>query len=119
LAASFAIAAVVLLPVFIASGLWWTTPSGFVLILWLGLAATTVAYLLFGVGLTVLQPGHIATLNLAEPVVATMLGLLLLSETLGLRGWVGSALVVVALALLGFAGRTKSGRAQRKVQASV
>jgi len=119
LAASFAIAAVILLPVFVASGLWWATPSGFALILWLGLVATTVAYLLFGVGLTVLQPGHIATLNLAEPVVATMLGLLLLSETLGPRGWVGSALVVIALALLGFAGRSRSVRSQRKAQAAV
>ncbi len=119
LAASFAIAAVVLLPVFVASGLWWATPSGFALILWLGLVATTVAYLLFGVGLTVLQPGHIATLNLAEPVVATMLGLVLLSETLGPRGWVGSALVVIALALLGFAGRSRSVRSQRKAQAAV
>jgi DME family drug/metabolite transporter len=119
LAASFAIAAVMLLPVFVASGLWWATPSGFALILWLGLVATTVAYLLFGVGLTVLQPGHIATLNLAEPVVATMLGLVLLSETLGPRGWVGSALVVIALALLGFAGRSRSVRSQRKAQAAV
>jgi DME family drug/metabolite transporter len=119
LAASFAIAAVILLPVFVASGLWWATPSGFALILWLGLVATTVAYLLFGVGLTVLQPGHIATLNLAEPVVATMLGLVLLSETLGPRGWVGSALVVIALALLGFAGRSRSVRSQRKAQAAV
>jgi drug/metabolite transporter, DME family len=114
LAASFAIAAVVLLPVFVASGLWWATPSGFALILWLGLAATTVAYLLFGVGLTVLQPGHIATLNLAEPVVATMLGVLLLSETLGPRGWVGSVFVVVALALLGLADRGAQSRARKK-----
>ncbi len=116
LAASFAIAAVVLFPVFVASGLWWATPSGIALILWLGLATTTVAYLLFGVGLTVLQPGHIATLNLAEPVVATMLGVLLLSETLGPRGWVGSVFVVVALALLGFAGR--DSRARRKAELS-
>jgi drug/metabolite transporter, DME family len=119
LAASFAIAAVVLLPVFVASGLWWATPSGFALILWLGLVATTVAYLLFGVGLTVLQPGHIATLNLAEPVVATMLGLVLLSETLGPRGWVGSGLVVIALALLGFAGRSQSVRSQREARTTV
>lgn len=118
LAASFAIAAMILLPVFVASGLWWTTPSGFALILWLGLAATTVAYLLFGVGLTVLQPGHIATLNLAEPVVATILGVLLLSETLGPRGWVGSGFVIVALAALGFAGRGAQSRARREAELS-
>jgi DME family drug/metabolite transporter len=48
-----------------------------------------------------LQPGHIATLNLLEPVVATVLAVAVLGETLGASGWVGVILVVVALAVLG------------------
>ena len=71
--------------------------------LWLGLVATTVAYLLFGIGLRELQPGHIATLNLFEPAVATLLGVLVLGETLGAVGWIGCLLVLAALALLGIA----------------
>lgn len=102
LASSFTIGAVVLLPAAVTSS-WWWSPSGVVEVLWLGIAATTVAYLLFGVGLRELQPGHIATLNLLEPAVATLLGVVVLGETLGALGWVGCLLVFGALALLGVA----------------
>lgn len=101
LAASFSIGAVLLLPAVFAAGAWWLNPSGIALILWLGLIATTLAYLLFGVGLAALQPGHIATLNLAEPVVATILGVLILGERLPAAGWIGCALIIVALGILG------------------
>ena len=100
LAASFSVGALVLLPAAVAST-WWWSPSGVVAVLWLGLGATTLAYLLFGVGLAALQPGHIATLNLLEPAVATLLGVLVLSESLGVMGWIGCILVLAALALLG------------------
>lgn len=105
LAASFALAALVTIPIFAMSGIWWFNPTDIALLLWLGLVATTLAYLLFGIGLRTLQPGHIATLNLAEPVVATLLGVVVLGEVLGGRGWVGCLLIVVALAILGFSDR--------------
>ena len=101
LAASFAVSGVLLIPVFLASGTWWMSWSSMLLILWLGLATTTIAYILFGMGLRVLQPGHIATLNLAEPVFATLLGVFVLGETLGLLGVLGCALVIVGLGVLG------------------
>ena len=100
LAASFTIAAVLLLPAAVTST-WWLTPSGVVAVVWLGLFATTLAYLLFGVGLRLLQPGHIATLNLFEPAVATVLGVVVLGEVLGAGGWIGCLLVLGAIALLG------------------
>jgi DME family drug/metabolite transporter len=99
LAASFAIGAVVLIPALAST--WWLTLPGVAEVLWLGLATTTVAYLLFGIGLTVLQPGHIATLTLLEPAVATLLGVVVLGEPIDALGWLGCLLVVVALALLG------------------
>lgn len=102
LAASFSIGAVLLLPAAVTST-WWMSPSGVAAVLWLGLVATTVAYLLFGIGLRELQPGHIATLNLFEPAVATLLGVLVLGESLGAVGWIGCLLVLAALALLGIA----------------
>ena len=77
--------------------------SSMALILWLGLATTTLAYVLFGVGLRSLQPGHIATLNLAEPVFATLLGVFVLGEVLGGLGVLGCLLVIVGLGLLGVA----------------
>jgi DME family drug/metabolite transporter len=62
-----------------------------------------VAYLLFGLGLKVLQPGHIATLTLLEPAVATILGVVVLAEPISATGWIGCLLVIGALALLGIA----------------
>jgi DME family drug/metabolite transporter len=82
---------------------WWLAPGGIVVVLWLGLATTTVAYLLFGVGLKVLQPGHIATLTLLEPAIATVLGVVVLGEPVAAVGWIGCLLVFGALALLGIA----------------
>ena len=101
LATSFSVGAVILVPFVVLAGLWWLTPEGIAMVLWLGLIATTLAYLLFGVGLAVLQPGHIATLNLAEPVVATVLGVLILGERLPVAGWIGCVLIIIALAMLG------------------
>ncbi|MFY9330995.1 MAG: EamA family transporter [Candidatus Nanopelagicales bacterium] len=116
LAASFSIAALVSVPAFVMGGLWWWNPQGLLLIGWLGLVTTTLAYVLFGVGLTILQPGHIATLNLAEPVVATLLGVAVLGELLGAVGWLGCGLVVVALALLGVGSRGRTQNTARLAQ---
>ena len=102
LAASFSIGALVLLPAVFMST-WWMTSSGVVEVIWLGLVTTTIAYLLFGMGLRVLQPGHIATLTLLEPAIATMLGVVVLREPLSLIGWIGCLFVMGALALLGVA----------------
>lgn len=107
LAASFSIGAVLLLPAAVTST-WWFSAAGVVEVLWLGLATTTAAYLLFGVGLRTLQPGHIATLNLFEPVVATILGVVVLGEFLGGTGWLGTVLVLAALALLGLSESRRS-----------
>jgi drug/metabolite transporter, DME family len=115
LASSFAIGALLLLPAAVTSA-WWVSVDGAVAVLWLGLGATTVGYLLFGVGLRDLQPGHIATLNLFEPAVATVLGVVVLGESLGPAGWVGCLLVIVALALLGVAeGRGDRLRSDEEV----
>jgi drug/metabolite transporter, DME family len=109
LAASFAVSGVLLIPVFVVSGTWWMSWSSVLLILWLGLATTTLAYILFGVGLRFLQPGHIATLNLAEPVIATLLGVIVLGEILGPLGALGCLLVIIGLGALGVSeGRSTS-----------
>lgn len=111
LAASFAIGAVLLLPA-AASSTWWVSMEGIVAVLWLGLATTTGGYLLFGLGLRALQPGHIATLNLFEPAVATLLGVVVLGEVIGFAGWIGCLLIVCALALLGIAESREGSMAE-------
>ncbi len=104
LTAAFVLGALLLLPL-LSQAEWVLSGSGLLLASWLGLAATTVAYLLFGLGLPVLQPGHIATLTLLEPVGATLWGVLLLGERLTLLGWLGCALILVALIVVGVKDR--------------
>jgi drug/metabolite transporter, DME family len=70
-------------------------------VLYIGLATTALGYILFGNGLTHLSPGTVSTLTLAEPVLATVLGVFILSEPMNLLGWVGCATIISALALLG------------------
>ncbi len=62
---------------------------------WLGLVTTGVAYVLFARGLRLLPAGTVGTLSLTEPLTATALGLLLLDERLA-PGAVAGALVLVA-----------------------
>jgi DME family drug/metabolite transporter len=102
MAAAFGLGAVVLLPVLLVAGVrWLLTSDGIAVALWLGLVTTTIAYLLFGRGLHRLRAGPVATLVLAEPLVATLLGIGLLGESLGAPGWLGALLLAAGLMLQG------------------
>jgi len=97
----FALAGLVALPWWWAGDRSWLgEPSGVVAWLWLGLGATTLAYLLLGVGLARLRTSTVATLTLAEPVTATVLGVVVLSERLTPSAVLGVLLLGVALAVL-------------------
>lgn len=100
LAASFSIGALILLPFLLLDAHWLTSPKGIGLALWLGLASTTLSYFLFGIGITHLAPGVVATLLLSEPFVATMFGVFLLNEPMALRGWFGCFLIVTGLVMV-------------------
>jgi DME family drug/metabolite transporter len=77
--------------------------GGWTLAGYLGLVTTTIAYLLFGRGLAVLAAGPVTTLVLAEPLVATALGVGVLDERLPALGATGAGLVLAGLALQGVA----------------
>lgn len=97
--ALFGWAAVASLPLLLLSDpSWLATSNGALLALWLGVVTTTVAYVLFGWGLARLSPATVSTLTLAEPLTATLLGLLVLGETLDATATAG--LVVLALGIL-------------------
>ncbi|HIE62483.1 MAG: EamA family transporter [Actinobacteria bacterium] len=97
--AVFGVAAVVSLPLLLATSPGWLfTPAGLALALWLGVVTTAVAYLLFGWGLRRLAPTTVATLTLAEPLGATLLGVWVLHEHLTVASAIG--LVVLALGLV-------------------
>ena len=105
---AFALGAALLSPVVLvalASGHlgWLTSGRGIAMVAWLGIAPTALAYVLFGRGLQVLAPASVSTLTLAEPVVAAVLGVVVLDEHLTLAGVFGALLVIAGLALLALA----------------
>ena len=58
--------------------------------------------MLFGIGLKQLSASTVATLNLAEPVVAALLGVFVVGEVLSGSSLFGAALIVIALSLLSY-----------------
>lgn len=108
LAASFSFGAVLLLPFLFLDSSWLFTGKGIALALWIGLAATTLSYVLFGVGITHLAPGVVATLLLSEPAVATLLAVFVLDEPMAARGWIGCFLIVVGLVMVSINEQRKS-----------
>jgi DME family drug/metabolite transporter len=108
MARAFGVGAVLLLPVLVfGRSDWLVTPGGATLALFLGLVPTAIAYLLFARGLRSLSPGETATLTLAEPVTATVLGAVVLGEHLGGPALAGIALVLSGLMLLAAPGRRR------------
>ena len=113
MASAFGLGGVLLLPVLLTQPLGWLAgPGGVALAGYLGLVTTALAYVLFGRGLAVLPAGPVTTLVLAEPLVATALGVALLDERLAGLGVAGAALVLAGLVLQGAAaGRRPGARA--------
>lgn len=109
--ALFGLAAAVAAPLLVLTApTWILTTSGILLVLWLGLVTTAVAYLLFGWGLARLPAPTVATLTLAEPLGATVLGLLLLGESLGASGTSGLVVLAVGLTVLSVGTRAAAPR---------
>lgn len=100
-AAAFGLGAILLLPVFAFSdGAWLASPRGVAVALVLGLVATALPYLLYMRALRLVPVNTAVTLALAEPMTASLLGVLLLGERLPPLGWVGVGLVFVGLLVL-------------------
>lgn len=80
-AVTFALAALLLLPVWLLQDMsWLATSRGLLVALELGVVTTAVAYLLYARGLLQVPLATAVTLTLAEPVTAAMLGIFLLGE---------------------------------------
>jgi len=102
MAAAFGLGGLLSLPLLASQPLGWATSTdGVLLALYLGLVTTTLGYLLFVRGLAVLPAGPVTTLMLAEPVVATALGVTVLGERLTLLGALGGVLVLIGLLVQG------------------
>ena len=99
---SFVLGGVLLLPLLVGQPLAWVaTPSGIALVLYLGVATMALANVLLTRGIHGLRPGPTATLMLTDPVVATMLGVLVLGEALTPVAALGVLLVLAGLVAQG------------------
>lgn len=109
MAAMFGLAALLLLPGLAGADVGWlATAPGIAAAIWLGLGATTAAYALFALGLRGATVGQAATMGLAEPATATVLGVLVLGERPPVPAWIGVILVALALATLAYRRRLLS-----------
>jgi drug/metabolite transporter, DME family len=98
--ASFALGGLMLVPVLLSQPLGWLLqPSGIALAAYLGLVTMALANVILGRGLGGLTPGPVTTLMLTDPLVATLLGVVILGETLDAVAWLGLLLVFAGLVL--------------------
>lgn len=101
MAVVFCLAALLLSPLLFTSNLGWLAePRGMAMALHLGVLATAVSYGLFARGLKKISVGTATTLSLAEPFTATILGVVILRERLGLSQVSGVVLLFSGLVLL-------------------
>ena len=99
--AMFGIGAVLLMPVLLTTGApllqSWAAVG---IASYLAIGPMFVAYLLFGIGLRTVRSSAATTLTLLEPVVATILAVVVVGERLALLGWIGLVLVFAGLVVL-------------------
>ena len=97
----FGAGALLLLPVLLATGgplLQSPTTAG--IAAYLAIGPMFIAYLLFGIGLRSIRSSTVTTITLLEPVVATVLAVVVVGERLAPVGWVGLGLVLTGLGVL-------------------
>lgn len=94
---TFSIAALSLLPVLLVE---WPSADAraWTLLAYLGVVPTAVAYILYVVGLRTTPVTLSGILTLAEPLTATLLGVLFFGDRLGLGGVLGAALLLFTVA---------------------
>lgn len=107
--AMFGVGALPLLAVLVVTGgPLLAAPTSVALTAYLALGPMWLAYVLFGIGLRSVRSSTATTVTLLEPVVATLLAVLVVGERLTALGWVGLGLVLVGIAVLVSARRPRS-----------
>jgi len=106
--AMFGVAALLVLPVLLAAGTQWlATVRGAAVAVHLAVVTTFLAYRLFGHGLRHTPAQVATTLTLAEPAIATLLGVVVLGETMPAVSWCGLAVLAAGLAVLAMPAGTR------------
>jgi len=97
----FALAAILSFPLlFVGNPDWLFTVSGSLMIIWLAIVPTALAYIVYAYGLVRVRASTASTLILAEPATATILASIVLAESINARGWMGIGVVLVGLIYL-------------------
>lgn len=108
--ALFGLGAVCLLPVLAATGGPLLASAGSIGIsAYLAVGPMFAAYLLFGAGLRHVRSSTATTLTLVEPLLATLLAVLVVGERLQPVGWAGLVLLLASVVALVAPGRAKPG----------
>ncbi|TFC61099.1 EamA/RhaT family transporter [Cryobacterium sp. TMT2-15-1] len=111
--ALFGVGALCLVPVLAATGAPLLQSTGSLSVTaYLAIGPMFVAYLLFGRGLRTVRGSTATSITLVEPLVATLLAVLIVGERLPPSGWAGLGLLLVAvtaLAVLRDPGQPSSG----------
>ena len=118
MAAVFGVGGLLLLPVLVLGpSAQLATPAGAALALYLAAVPTALAYILFARGLERIGASETATLTLAEPVTAAVLGLIILGERPGAAAAFGAALVLAGVGLLAVRGKASPQAPVRPAEA--
>lgn len=107
--AVFGVGAVPLALVLLVTGgpLLMSGPSTLGLAAYLALGPMLLAYLLFGWGLRALRSSTVTVITLLEPLVATLLAVLVVGERLQPIGWAGLLLILLGVAVVSTARRPR------------
>ena len=101
MAVVFCLGALLLSPLLFFSDLrWMAAPRGIAVVLYLGVVVTALSYWLFARGLRTVPVAAAVTLSLAEPLTASLLGIVLLGERLSPAALCGIPLLFASLAVL-------------------
>lgn len=100
-AMTFSICALFILPLAMQNGFKWVVETQNLWpMLFMAIAATSIAYLLFLGGLQKISSSAAVTLSLAEPLTAALLGVFLVGEYLSMTSWLGVALLLGGIIVL-------------------
>jgi drug/metabolite transporter, DME family len=101
MAVTFCLGACFVLPLLIPANLeWLKEPAGLLIVLHLGVVTAGIAYTFFSRGLRQVPVATAASLTLAEPLTAGILGVIVLHETLTIAGAFGIFLIFAGLVVL-------------------
>jgi DME family drug/metabolite transporter len=101
MAVTFSLGACFVLPLLATADLHWLVqPSGYLVVLHLGVISAGLAYTLFARGLRLVPVATAASLTLGEPLTAGLLGVFFLRETLTPLAGFGIVLIFAGLVFL-------------------